>query len=181
MTTRIKNFEQFIQPIIESDGFGTSPFLLEKVEGIYHYFFNIDKEEGGDTDGFHLILGKYSEKEIIEGAKNSYCVLTLNEISPELIEDIAIDKSKIPVKNSEVFKLSENELSRLLQSVYRCVSNYLEVNPKVTRIYDEVQDNLEFTGEGSYLEFMKSISLSQIGTGWSVQQGNNKKTILLSR
>ena len=181
MTTRIKNFEQFIQPIVESDGFGTSPFLLEKVEGIYHYFFNLEKgDEKGET-GYHLIVGKYSDKEIIEGAKNSYCVLSLNEISPELIEDIAIDKTKIPPKNSESFKMSENELTRLIQIVYRCISNYLEVNPKVSRIYDEIQDNLEFSGEGSYLEFMKSISLSQIGTGWSVQEGNSRKTILLSR
>lgn len=181
MTTRIKNFEQFIQPLVESDGFGTSPFLLEKIEGIYHYFFNIEKEEKEGETGYHLIIGKYSDKEIIEGAKNSYCVLSLNEISPELIEDIAIDKTKIPPKNSEVFKVSENELTRLLQSVYRCVGNYLEVNPKVTRIYDEIQDNLQFSDEGTYLEFMKSLALSQIGTGWSVQEGNNKKTILLSR
>lgn len=181
MTTRIKNFEQFIQPIVESDGFGTAPFLLEKVEGIYHYFFNMEKEKGESQSGYHLIVGKYSDKEIIEGAKNSYCVLSLNQISPELIEDIAIDKTKIPQKNSEVFKLSENELTRLIKIVYRCVGNYLEVNPKVSRIYDEIQDNLEFSGEGTYLEFMKSISLSEIGTGWSVQEGNNRKTILLSR
>lgn len=181
MKNRVKSFSEFTAPILEGDGFGTSPFLLVKVEGIYHYFFNLDKEEEKGQNGFHLIVGKYSDKEIIEGAKNSYCVLTLNEISPELIEDIALDKSKIPSANEEKFKMGSNQLSRLMEYVYGCVKNYLEANPKITRIYDEIQDNLVYTGDGTYLEYMKSLSLSQIGEGWSVQEGGSKKVVLISR
>lgn len=184
MKTHVKNFIEFIGAhpgVYESDGFGTSPFLLEKVEGIYHYFFNLDKEEGEGQNAYHLIVGKYSDKEIIEGAKNSYCVLTLNEISPELIEDIALDKSKIPPVNEDKFKMGSNQLSRLMEYVYKCIKNYLETNPKITRIFDEIQDNLEFSGEGTYQEYMKSICLSQIGSGWSVQTGGTTKTVLISR
>lgn len=180
MTTRIKTFNEFVNPIYEADGFGTNPFLLVKVEGIYHYFFNLDREEEGQM-GFHLIVGKYSDKEIIEGAKNSYCVLSVNEISPELIEDIALDSTKIPPVSDVKFKVSTSMLSRLLKHVYSCLTNYLEANPKVTRIYDEIQDNLEYTGDGSYLEYVKSLAVSILGSGWSVQQGSSTKVILMSR
>lgn len=180
MKTRIKSFNQFVEPIHEADGFGTSPYLLIKVEGIYHYFFNLDREDEGQN-GYHFIVGKYSDKEIIEGAKNSYCVLGLNQIAPELIEDIALDDTNIPAKDDEKFKMGSSMLSRLMKYVYLCVSNYLEANPKVARIYDEIQDNLQFVGEGSYLEYMKSICIAELGSGWSVQEGSSPKTILISR
>lgn len=179
MNIHVKSFDQYVDTLMEADGFGTNPFLLVKVEGIYHYFFNLDKEKG--QVGFHLIVGKYSDKEIIEGPKNSYCVLTVNQISPELIEDIAMDSSKIPSKNNEQFKVGSDLLTRLVQHTYGCVNSYLETNPKISRIYDEAQDNLVYTGDGSYQELMKSIALSQIGTGWSIQTGSSPKTVLLSR
>ena len=180
MNTHVKSFNQYVDSLLEADGFGTSPFLLVKVEGIYHYFFNLDQEKEGQM-GLHLIVGKYSDKEIIEGPKNSYCVLTLNQISSELIEDIALEKDNIPPKSAEKFKIDGDMLTRLVKHTYGCVNNYLETNPKTSRIYDESQDNLVYTGDGSYQELMKSIALSQIGTGWSVQTGSSPKTVLLSR
>jgi hypothetical protein len=178
--TKIATFGQFVNKMNESDGFGTSPFLMKKVSDLYHYFFNLDMED--DTvRGYHLIMGKYSDNETIEGPKNSYMVLTLNEISPEVIEDIAVDKEDIPQINKDKFKMGSNELSRLMEYVYKCVSNYMEVNPKVTRIYDEIQDNLQYDGKGSYMEYMKSISISQLGDSWSVQEGSDKNSIIISR
>jgi hypothetical protein len=165
----------------ESDGFGTSPFLLEKSGDVYHYFFNIDQESSEDQMGFHLIVGKYSDNEVIEGPKNSYCVLTLNQIASEVIDDIAVEKEEIPQTNKEKFKMGGNEISRLMESVFKCVNSYLEANSKVIRIYDEMQDNLEFDGKGEYMEYMKSIAISQLGGNWSIQQGVTQKSIIISR
>jgi hypothetical protein len=182
----ISTFEQFkindmdSKTIHESDGFGTSPFLLVKNGDIYNYFFNIENEKGGEK-GFHFIVGKYSNNEVIDGPKNSYCVLTLNEISQELIEDIAVEKEEVPQPNTMKFKAGGNEVSRIMEYASKCLSSYLEANPKINRIYDEIQDNLEFDGKGEYIEFMKSIVLSYLGSNWSVQQGSSKKSVLISR
>jgi len=182
---RISNFNEFKimsrDGINESDGFGTSPFLLKKVSDIYHYFFSIEKEKGGESNGYHFVIGKYSDVEVIEGAKNSYCVLTLNQISHELIEDIAVDKEEIPGINDVKFEATGNDVARLMESCSRCLTNYLELNPKVNRIYDEIQQNLEFKGDGTYIEFMKSIVISYLGEKWSVQEGASKKSVLISR
>jgi hypothetical protein len=183
----ISTFEQFkiddmeSKAIHESDGFGTSSFLLVKNGDLYNYFFNIEDEKGEKEKGFHFIIGKYSNNEVIDGPKNSYCVLTLNEISHELIEDIAIEKEEVPQPNTMKFKAEGNEISRIMEYASKCLSSYLETNPKINRIYDEIQDNLEFDGKGEYIEFMKSIIISYIGTNWSVQQGSTKKSVLISR
>lgn len=179
--TKIASFGQFINSMNESDGFGTSPFLLEKEGDVYHYFFNLDQEKSEDQLGFHLVVGKYSDNEVIEGPKNSYCVLTLNQISPEIIEDIAVKKEDVPQTNKDKFKMGGNEISRLMESIFKCVNSYLEANPKVTRIYDEMQDNLELDGKGEYMEYMKSIAISQLGGNWSIQQGSTKKSVIISR
>ena len=178
MNRFITRFNDF--SVNESDGFGTSPFLLKKVGDVNNYFFNLDAENG-ETKAYHLIIGKYSDREVIEGPKNSYCVLTLNEISPEILEDIAVDKEAIPIINSAKFKMGSDELSRLMKYVYKCVNDYLQINPKVIRIYDEIQDNLVYDGKGTYLEYMKSISVSELGPNWSVQEGSTKMTIIISR
>lgn len=184
MTRLISTFHEFKNnphKINESDGFGTSPFLLKKQSDIYNYFFNIQTEDEKEIMGFHLIIGKYSDQETIEGPKNSYCVLTLNRIPHEIIEDVAVDKEDIPQSNDAEFTLGGNELSRTMEFVSKCLTNYLELNPKVSRIYDEIQDNLVLKGKGSYIEFMKSIVLSYLGSKWSVQEGSSKKSVIISR
>lgn len=170
----IKTFDKFLN---ESDGFGTQAFLLRKDRGVYNYLFNIEKEEGGQF-GFNLVIGKYSQYENTEGAKNSFAVLNLSEISPELIDDIAINKSEIPSSNRNEIKVSNNEGSRLLEQIEKCLYNYLEQNPKVIRIYDEIQHNLKMD---NYMETLKSIVVSNIGDDWRAQEGSNKKVVIISR
>lgn len=181
----ISYFKDFSQNensyIYESDGFGTSPFLLKKKSDIYNYFFNIEKENKKGVYGYHLIIGKYSDSEVIDGPKNSYCVLSLNQISEELIDDIAIGKEEVPDPNRMEFLVSGDDISRLMEYVSKCLKNYLELNSKVTRIYDEIQETLRLKGKGEYIEFMKSIVISYLGTNWSVQEGSTKKSVLISR
>ena len=174
----MKNLKEFREFVNESDGFGTSPFLLKKEKDQYNYFFNL--EEKKDDKGFHMIIGKYSEKEVISGSKNSYCVLGLYRISDDLIDDIAVDKAEIPSSNNEKFKADENETSRILECVAKCLLDYLEKNSKVSRIYDEIQETLYFKGKGTYLEYMKSVIGPVIGD-WSIQDGSDKNSVLISR
>jgi hypothetical protein len=171
------NFKKW-ESVNETDGFGTSPFLLKKEKDQYNYFFNLEGKK--EDKGFHLIIGKYSEKEVISGSKNSYCVMGLYQIAHELIDDIAIDKAEIPSSNSEKFKSDENETSRILECVSKCLLDYLEKNSKVSRVYDEIQENLFFKGKGSYLEYMKSVIGPVIGD-WAIQEGSDKNSVLISR
>ena len=111
----IKSFEDFSKSygVLESDGFGTMPYLEKKDGNVYYYFFKLDPEKGEEQKGYMLTLGKYSQYEDTPGAKNSYAVINANEIGSEIIDDIAVDKKEIPNLNNTTFKLSDNELSRL--------------------------------------------------------------------
>jgi hypothetical protein len=178
----IKKFNEFLNSgVLESDGYGTSPFLMKKESGIYNYFFYIDTEEKEVQEAFRLMIGKYSDHQNISGAKNSYCVLSINKISHEVLEDIAVEKIDVPLAVEDTFKVRGEMVSRLFEVISKCILDYLEQNPKVSRIYDEIQDNLVFTGDGTYIEFMKSIIISYLGEDWSIQDGVDKKSVLISR
>lgn len=164
----------------ESDGFGTSPFLLKKEKDIYHYFFILDSKKENNR-AFHLVIGKYSDKEVISGSKSSYCVLGISEISREIVDDISSGKQEeIPYGNKQKFKMDENMTSRILECVSKCLLDYLEKNPKVSRVYDEIQENLFFKGKGTYIEYMKSVIGPVIGD-WGIQEGSDKNTVIISR
>lgn len=179
MDKKIQNFTDFIKKskINEGDGFGTFPFLLIKSGDIYNYLFQLELENG-EQKGFMVVIGKYSKYESAEGPKNSYAVININEISPEIIEDIAIKKSDIPDLNDQKFELKDNNLSRFLEKISKSVINYLERNPKVVRIFDEMQDNLDIE---NYEDMVKSVLLSFLGPEWSMQEGSHKGTFIFSR
>ena len=179
----IKDFQTFSSgmsdnKVSESDGFGTLPFLMKKESDVYHYFFNVTDDDGKER-GFHLNVGKYSEYEPIDGPKNSYCVLNINEVSPTIIEDISMDIGEVPQDmNKEEIKLGDGEKSRVFESIAKCLLDYLELNPKVVRIYDELQDNIIMD---NYIDYMKSIIISFLGNEWSAQEGSSKNLVLLLR
>lgn len=179
MEKRIQNFSDFLKSssVNEGDGFGTFPFLLVKDGDIYNYLFQLELENGSQK-GFMLVVGKYSQYETMEGPKNSYAILNVNEIAPEIIEDIAIKKSEIPDLNDVKFTLKDNDLSRFLEQVSKALLNYLEKNPKVIRIFDEMQDNMDIE---NYEEMVKSVLLSFLGPEWSMQEGSHKGTFIISR
>lgn len=176
----IKSFEDFSKSyrVLESDGFGTMPYLEKKDGNVYYYFFKLDPEKGEEQKGYMLTLGKYSQYEDTPGAKNSYSVINVNQIGTEIIDDIAVDKKEIPNLNNTTFKLSDNELSRFFEQCGKAVANYLEQNPKVVRFYDEMQDNLDAK---NYLEYLKSVLVGSLGGEWTAQEGSNKKVVVISR
>jgi hypothetical protein len=180
MTGRIKKFAEFTsERIVESDGFGTLPFLEKKNGNIYSYFFKIDSDSGKQR-GFFLSLGKYSEFQDTPGPKNSYSVIRINEISERIIEDLAIDKAEIPLLNKEKFSVEGNEGSRLLEVIAKALLDYLQKNPQVIRFFDEIKVNAEFPGR-DYLQDMKTTASEFLGPEWSVQEGTNSETLIISR
>lgn len=179
MEKRIQSFSDFTKSntVNEGDGFGTYPFLLMKEGDIYNYLFQLELENGSQK-GFMLVVGKYSQYENMEGPKNSYAVLSVNEVAPEIIEDIAIKKSEVPDLNDQKFSLKDNDLSRFLEQISKALLNYLEKNPKVIRIFDEMQDNIDIE---NYEEMLKSVLISFLGPEWSMQEGSHKGTFIISR
>jgi hypothetical protein len=175
---RIRNFADFVgSRIDEGDGFGTLPFLQKRDGDLFYYFFQLELENGGQK-GIMFMIGKYSQYETMEGPKNSYAVLNVNEIAPEIIEDIAMGKAEIPEMSDGKFRLRDNDMSRYFEQISKAILSYLEKNPKVIRIFDEMQDHLEVENYG---ENMKSILLSFIGPEWSIQEGSHEGTFIISR
>lgn len=178
MGQNIKNFIEFYNASLnERDGFGTYPFLLKKEGDIYFYLFQLELESGGQK-GFMVSLGKYSKYENLEGPKNSHAVISVNEISTEIIEDVAIDKEEIPEFNEEKFTLKDNNLSRFFEQISKCLANYLNKNSKVVRIFDEMQDNIDIE---DYQDYFRSIVLASLGKEWSMQEGAQKEVLIISR
>lgn len=177
MEKRIKSYGQFLDHLKETDGFGTEPFLFRRDGDMFYYFFQLDLEEGGQN-GYVMFIGKYSEYETLEGPKNSHAVLNVNEIGSEVIEDIAINKATLPQINDEKFKLEGNDLSRFFEQINRCINNYLEKNPKVIRMVDEMHDSLDIE---NYEEFAKSMLISALGPEWAMQEGSHRGIYILSR
>jgi len=164
----------------EASGFGTSPFFKIKDDDRVHYFFIIDRDEKEDGElGIHLQIGNYSEYEAIEGPKNSYFVMGMNEMSLEKMQDLSRGTGEPPLLNKNKIEVTESEVSRIYHSISKCILDHLEDEPKVTRIYDELQDNLDF--DGDYIEYMKSIAISYLGEEWNIQQGSHENLILLAR
>ena len=100
------------------------------------------------------------------------------KIGTEVIEDIAINKGSLPEKNKVSFKLAGGELSRLFEQIGKCLNSYLEKNPKIIRIVDEMNLNLDIKNYGSYAKSLLSFSL---GEEWHMQEGSNKKIYLWNR
>jgi len=174
---KIISYSEFNNLINEGDGFGTLPFLFRRDGDIFYYFFQLEREKGGQ-DGYSFMVGKYSEYENLEGPKNSHAVLNVNKIGSEIIEDIAINKESLPEYNKEKFKLEGNDLSRFFEQIGKCLNNYLEKNPKVVRMVDEMHDNLDIN---DYAEYAKSMLLSFLGPEWSMQDGSHKGIFILNR
>lgn len=172
------NYTDFLSKNLnEADGFGTMPFLLKKEGDVYYYFFQLEREKE-DPEGFCLMIGKYSQYESMDGPKNSYSVLNINKIGTEVIEDIAINKGSLPEKNKVSFKLSGGELSRLFEQIGKCISSYLEKNPKIIRMVDEMNLNLDIKNYGAYSKSLLSFAL---GEDWHMQDGSTKKIYLWNR
>jgi hypothetical protein len=172
-----QNLKDFPDFIFESDGYGDKKFFTVKEGDTYNFLFKLDSIEESEVRAYNLSIGKYSKYELPTGAKNSFAVLGLEEIPLDTLEECVAEK-KSPSTRIREAELTDGELDRVLKIMKTAYSKYLEANPKVIRIYDEVQTTIVTRG---YMEKIKNLIGELLGPNWSVQEGSDDQILLLSR
>jgi hypothetical protein len=170
----LKLYEHFLN----EDGYGRDFFFKQKQGKVSKYFFKIDGEE--EQLGFVLEIGKLSRNISIEDAENSYAVLTIEPISVSVMDDYLVKESDYKSREEETFELTESELMRTYKIVGEAIKDYLENNPKVSQIYDEMGLNIDIDFE-EYLEKVKSLMSFWSFDRWSLQEASAKRTLLYTR
>jgi hypothetical protein len=170
----IKLYENFLN----EDGYGRDFFVKEKDGKVYRYFFKIEGEE--ESLGFILGIGKLSRDITIESAENSYAVLSIEPISVNAMDDYLVKESDFKSREDEVFVLTDSEFMRTYKIVGEAIKDYLENNPKVTSIYDEMPLNIDMDFD-EYKTRVKSLMGSWSYDKWSLQESSADRTLLYSR
>ena len=170
----IKLYENFLN----EDGYGRDYFVKEKDGKVYRYFFKIEGEE--EDLGFILEIGKLSRNITIESAENSYAVLSIQPISIAAMDDYLVKESDFKSREDEMFELTDSELMRTYKIVGEAIKDYLENNPKVSIIYDEMPLNIEMDFE-EYKSRIKSLMSSWSYEKWSLQESSANRTLMYSR
>jgi len=170
----IKLFEHFLN----EDGYGRDFFVKEKAGKLMQYFFKIEGEE--DDLGFVVSLGKLSRNTNIESAENSYAVLSVEPIKEAVMDDYLVKDSDFKSREDDVFTLTKSEFMRFYKIAGECIKDYLQSNPKVTFIYDEMPLNIDMDFD-DYKSNVKSLMDSWSYNKWSLQEGSVNKTLVYSR
>ena len=170
----IKLFENFLN----EDGYGRDFFVKKKDGKLSQYFFKIEGEE--DDLGFVVCLGNLSRNITIESAENSYAVLSVEPIGESVMDDFLVKDSDFKSREDDQFTLSKSEYMRFYKIVGECIKDYLQSNPKVSIIYDEIPLNLDMDFE-DYSDKVKSLMDEWSYGKWSSQDGATKKTLIYSR
>lgn len=147
---KVKNFADFVNeeetetvsdaPAIEPEpkveakevGYGDQPFMFFKNGDTGIYMFKVAER------GFVLTAGKFSKFTQPSENKSNYCVLQITELSVSALDQAVIDQGKFQ-PNSNQINATDAELTKILNQVSLCVSDYLQKNPTVTKFYDEIQ------------------------------------------
>lgn len=172
----LKYFNQYIN---ENEGIGKMPFHVEKSDKAYDYYFKISDVSENER-GFRIRIGKFSKTDIIEGAQTNYGVINIEEIDPMDLDSYLVDE--IPYKSNEDKKIeiSLDELTKISEILGKILDDYLEKNPKVSKLYDEMLENIDMGAE-EYSNFAQNtISIWSKGR-WNTQEGASKKTIIYTK
>jgi hypothetical protein len=164
-------YEQFIN----EDGYGRDYFVKKKDGKILKYFFKIEGEE--EVLGFLLSIGKTSKETSIEGAENSYCVLSVEPMSVNVMDDYLVNETDYKSRDEETFKISKSEFLRFYEIVGECLKDYLKNSPKVTTVYDDLTLNIDMSLE-SYSSRVKNMMDTWSYGRWSSQTASSNKTLV---
>lgn len=171
----IKIYENFVN---EGDGFGRDYFVKKKDGKTLRYFFKIDGEE--DTLCFIISIGKLSRKTTIESAENSYAVISVEPISQAIMDDYLVNDTDYKSRSKEEFDLTKSELMRFYFILSECLKDYLENNPKVSIIYDELPLNINIETE-DYMSYIKNQMDEWSYGKWSIQEGSSLRTVIYTK
>lgn len=171
----IKLFEQFL---MEEDGFGRDFFVKKKEGKVSKYFFKIEGEE--ESLGFIINIGKLSRTSPIDEAENSYAVISVEPIKESVLDDYLVKETDYKSREDDEFKLNKSEFMRFYKILGETIKDYLQNNPKVSKIYDEILLNLEFQ-VSEYKDKTESLMDDWSYGKWSVQEGPDERTIIYTR
>lgn len=171
----IKLYEDFL---FEADGYGRDYYVRKKDGKTLRYFFKIESEE--ETLCFIVSIGKLSRKVTIEASENSYGVIGVEPIKQSIMDDYLVNDTDYKSRENDEIELTKSEVMRFYSIVGECIKDYLENNPKVSLIYDEIPLNLNIETE-EYLEKVKNLMGSWSYNKWSVQEGSSDKILMYIR
>ena len=161
----IKLFEQFL---MEEDGYGRDFFIKRKDGKVSKYFFKVEGEE--ESLGFLVTIGKLSRNTSIDEAENSYGVISVEPMKESVMDDYLVKDSDYKSREDEQFQLETSEFMRFYKIVGECIKDYLQNNPKVTTIYDEIPLNVEMDLR-EYMDTAEALMDEWSYDKWSSQEG----------
>jgi hypothetical protein len=171
----IKLFEQFL---LEEDGFGRDFFVKKKEGKVSRYYFKI---EGEDEDhGLVVNIGKLSRGSSIDEAENSYCVISVEPIKISVLDDYLVKETDYKSREDDDFDLTKSEFMRFYRILGEAIKDYLQNNPKVSKIYDEIPLNLNID-LSEYKDRVTSLMDEWSYEKWSLQDGSEERTLLFTR
>jgi hypothetical protein len=171
------NYNNTPAPVNEEAGYGNDYFVDKKEEKTQAYFFKVG--EGDAETGVIFKIGKFSRSSVISDTEKSYGVVHIEQIDPNDLDDYLVNDSDYRSKEEEKFELDQSQLNEAFNIYQRALDNYLEKNPKVTKFYDEVLENLEMN-KADYLAFITPI-IASWSKSWSIQDGPTEKTLIYTK
>lgn len=171
----IKLFENFL---MEEDGFGRDFFVKKKAGKMSQYFFKVEGEE--ESLGFLVTIGKLSRNISIDSAENSYGVISVEPMKESVMDDYLVKETDFKSREDDTFPLTKSEYMRFYKIVSECIKDYLQNNPKVTKLYDEIPLNLEME-LNEYMDQVRSLMDDWSYNKWSLQEGPSEKTVIYTR
>lgn len=164
----------------EEAGYGNDYFVDKKNGKNYNYYFKINESGDGEERGIVFKVGKFSKSELINDAEKSYGVISIEEMAPNDMDDYLVNDVEYESDTEKTFSLGEEEMNETFDILGKVLDNYLSKNPKVTKIYDEILENLEMDLE-EYSKYVDSF-LNRWSKGrWKSQEGSTAKTIIYTK
>lgn len=169
----IKDFKAY--KINEEAGYGNDYFVDQKVEKSQYYFFKVG--EGEDEIGLIVKIGKFAKSAIISENEKSYGVIHIEPIDVNDMDDYLVNDSEYRSREDDKFSIPSDLLAQTFDIIEKAMDNYLEKNPKVTKFYDEMLENLEMTPE-EYTSFVTPKIEDWSEGRWSVQSGSTQSVLI---
>lgn len=174
------DFKKFSLNEDEESGYGNDYFVDKKNGKNYNYYFKVNESGDGEERGIVFKVGKFSKSEIINEAEKSYCVLSIEEMAPNDMDDYLVNDVEYESDSEKTFSLNDEEMNETFDILEKVLDNYLTRNPKVTKIYDEILENLDMDSD-EYSEYIVSFLKRWSKGRWSSQGGSNSKSIIYTK
>jgi len=172
----IKNFSNYL--VNEKAGYGNDYFVEKKVDKSLYYFFKAGS--GDEVEGIIIKIGKFSKNSVISDAEKTYCVVHIEQIDPNDLDDYLVNDSEYKSNEDEKFTISRDLLNETFSIYKKALDDYLSKNPKVTKIYDEILENLEMPID-DYREYIEQVVKSWSKRRWKIQDGPSQNVLIYTK